>query len=332
MIRLGLLALGIAVLCLHACDPAGGETGKENGFPYPTPKVEEGGEVVATIGTVVLTTAELEKRIAQQSPFVRAQLKDPEQRKKFVENEVKLELLAQEGWRRDLHNDPRVVAEMRRAIVQRVMRDEMAELTKKVDISEEELRQGYEKRTAEYNKPETIRLAQIVLPKNQKKQAEGLAAKLIAAQKRNDETAFADAARKHSEDAATRNGGGELPFMTREEVEKRVGKEGVARWFDQAEVGTVGIEETQDAVVIFKKTGKRRGIQRTLEMVKPQLRGQLLAEKRSAAFEAYVESLKKKENVVIDEASVRALKVKIDAPTQGTATATTPETKEVEVE
>jgi hypothetical protein len=333
MTRLGLLALGLVAVCLHACDPAGGANGsKEPGFPYPSPKVEESGEVVATVGTVVLTTAELEKRIQQQSPFVRAQLKDPEQKKKFVDNEVKIELLAQEGWRRNLHNDPRVIAEMRRAIVQRVMRDEMAELNKKVDLSEEELRQGYEKRTAEYNKPESIRLAQIVMAKNQKKQAEALAAKLIEAQKRNEETAFADAARKNSQDVATRNGGGELPFMTREELEKKLGKESTDRWFDQAEVGTVGIEETADAWVIFKKTGKRRGTQRTLEMVKPQLRGQLLAEKRQAAFEAYVDGLKKKDNVVVDENLVRSLKVKIDAPTPGTATATTPETKEVEVE
>lgn len=326
MTRVGTVAAFALAGALTACSPSGGTPPAPSGsFPYPQPKIEPGGDTIAQIGPVTLTSAEVEKRIAQQSPFLRAQLKDPAQRKKFVDNEVKLELLAQEGFRRGLHNDPRVIAEMRKAIIQRVMRDAMTDLNAKVDISEEELRKGFEARAAEYNRPETIRLAQIVLPKDQKKQAQALAAKLIEAGKRNDESAFADAARKNSTDAATRNGGGELPFMTREELETRVGKEGVERWFDQSDVGTVGIEETADAQVIFKKTGKRRGVTRTLEMVKPQLRSQLLGEKRQKAFEQYVEELKTKAGVKIDESVVEALKVDINAPAEaahaGTGTA-----------
>lgn len=324
MTRVGTVAVLALAGALTACAESGGTPPAQSGsFPYPQPKIEPGGDTIAKIGPVTLTSAELEKRIAQQSPFLRAQLKDPAQRKKFVDNEVKLELLAQEGFKRGLHNDPRVIAEMRKAIIQRVMRDAMTELNAKVDISEEELRKGFEARSAEFNRPETIRLAQIVLPKDQKKQAQALAAKLIDAGKRNDEGAFADAARKNSIDTATRNGGGELPFMTREELELRVGKEGVARWFDQSEVGTVGIEETADAQVIFKKTGKRRGVTRTLEMVKPQLRGQLLGEKRQKAFEQYVEELKSKSGVKIDESVVENLKVDVNAPTEGGAHAGT---------
>src|SRR5215831_6698057 len=96
-------ALWAIAAALSACSPA---ASKEASMPYPAQALDPGGEVVAKVGSVVLTTAELEKRIAQQSPFVRAQLKDPGQRQKFVENEVRTELLAQEGWKRGLGNDP----------------------------------------------------------------------------------------------------------------------------------------------------------------------------------------------------------------------------------
>lgn len=323
MTRVALLLAAAAFVSACNKGGGGGGGGNEGVQPYPVPKLDESGDVVAKVGPVVLTTAELEKRIAQQSPFVRAQMKDPDQKKRFVDNEIKIEMLAQEGWRRGLQNDPKIINEFRRAIVQRLMRDEMGEMQKKMDVSEEELRAGYAKKAAEYNKPETIRLAQIVLAPADKKRAEALVAKLIDAQKRHDETLFADFARKNSIDEKTRNGGGELPFQTREELASRLGKESADRWFDQQEVGTVGIETTPDAVILFKKTGKRRGVQRTLEMVKPQLRGQLIAEKRQKAFDAYIDEMKKKLGVTMDEELIKSLKVVVDAPTHpSTASAT----------
>src|SRR5262245_37015699 len=128
MTRVALLLAAAAFV--SACNQGGGGggggsgSGKEGAEAYPIPKLEQVGEAVAKVGPVRSATGWTEKRIAQQSPFVRAQMKDPEQKKRFVDNEVKIEMLAQEGYRRGLQNDPKIINEFRRAIVQRLMRDE----------------------------------------------------------------------------------------------------------------------------------------------------------------------------------------------------------------
>jgi hypothetical protein len=49
--------------------------------------------------------------------------------------------------------------------------------------------------------------------------------------------------------------------------------------------------------VLFKKTGLRRAVERTVEMVKPQLRAKIQRERKNAAFEALFAELEKKYGV-----------------------------------
>lgn len=307
-----------------SCEGAGGGTTRA---PYPAPDVEKDGDVVVQIGDVTFTTKELEKRIAQQSPFVRQQLRDLEQRRKFVENEIRVEILAQEAWNRGLYKDPRIIAELKRAMVQRVMRDEMEALSATITVSEEDLRDAYRKKEAEFNKPEMIRISQIVryadagkaaARKTERGRLEALREEILRKEKQNDTLAFSDAARKHSEDEATKRGGGDLQFLTREELAARYGFDVAQHMFEKAEVGDLLVAEAPNAILLFKKTGRRRGVTRTLEMVKPQLRGQLLGEKRSRAFDAFVGNLKRKGNVSIDAQAIENLKVDLAAPTEPT--------------
>jgi peptidyl-prolyl cis-trans isomerase C len=292
-------------------------------LPYPKPDVVKDGKVVAKVGDVALTTEEIERRIQQQSPFVRGQLRDPGQKKKFVENEVRLELLAQEGWRRGLYKDPKVLAELKRAIVQRVMRDEMQSLASSVNVSEEELIQAYKKNEADYVKPEKIRVSQILIRagndadrKAAKKKLEGLRDQIAREEReKKNELAFSDAARAHSEDDATKRAGGDLQFLGREEITQRFGAEAAAELFEKREIGEVIVAEIDAGVVLLRKTGKRRAVERTLEMVKPQLRGQVLGEKRNQAFDAYVEELKKKTGVTIDDSALADVEISLDKPT-----------------
>src|SRR5262245_29566390 len=130
--------------------------------PYPALKFEPGGQVIAKIGPVELTTKELEKRIRQQSPFVRVQLKDPEKMKLFVEEQIRTEVLAQEAWSRKLYDDPSVQQELRRAMIQKMMKDRLESMKGQLDTNETELMEAYKKRLDEFNKPEKIRLSQIV--------------------------------------------------------------------------------------------------------------------------------------------------------------------------
>ncbi len=291
--------------------------------PYPAPVLETGGKVLTRIGPVTLTTAEIEKRIRQQSPFVRVQLKDPAKLEQFVDEQIRNEVLAQEAWRQKLYDDPEVESELRRVMIQKLMRDHLQAVKDQVDTTETELRAAYQERFDEFNKPEKIRLSQIVRfvdddqeRKEARKLLERVKADVLERQKKNDQRAFAEAARAHSEDDNTKLGGGDLQFMSKSELSARYGPDVAEHMFSAVEIGDMAIADAPNAVVLFKKTGKRRAVERTLEQVKPQVRGVLLGEKRTKAFEAYVLEIEQKNGVKIDLEALPSIKVDMNAATE----------------
>lgn len=284
--------------------------------PYPVPPVAEGGEVVAKIGPVTLTTAELEKRMAGQGPVLTDRLSDADKRKEFLEQQVRFELLAQEGWARGMYGDPDVVDATKKAIVQKLLQQELDQRAETQSVSESELRAAYAKAEGDFNKPETIRLSQIVrVVEDEKDRAAERALlskvkrEILEAEKKNQLSAFGEAARAHSEDTATKNGGGELPFMTRAELEAKYGSEVARVMFEDAKIGDTVLADAENASLLMKKTGQRRAIERTLEQVKPQLRARILRDKRNEAFERFTEDLEKKHRAELDLAVLNRMKI-----------------------
>ncbi len=114
-------------------------------------------------------------------------------------------------------------------------------------------------------------------------------------------------------------GAGDLQFLTQKQIAERYGDEVASYVFKDLKIGDLVVADAPNAVVLFKKTGRRRGVTRTIDMVRGQLRGQVLSEKRSAAFDDVVESMKKAHGVVYNEANVE--KVKVDLGGQPTPAA-----------
>jgi hypothetical protein len=290
------------VALVSACDRPADTTPKAR--PYPAPVVAATGEVLAKAGPVTITTDELTKRMAQQGPMVLQRMDDQARRKQFLQEQVRFELLAQEAWSRGMQDHPDVLQDLKKAMVQRFIRDELEKRSQDTPISDVDLHEAYKASADEYNKPETVRLSQIVRRvsnEGERKKAhlllEGLKAKILAAEKANKPNAFAEAARDGSDDEGTRMGGGELQFMSRKELEAKYGPEVARVAFEDAKVGDMVIADATDATVLFKKTGLRRAVERTVEMVKPQLRAKIQRERKNAAFEALFAELEKKYGV-----------------------------------
>jgi hypothetical protein len=299
-----------------ACSQGPATPAPAAGIPYPKPKVSTEGEVVAQVGDVAITTGELKNRLQAQSPFTRVQLQDPAEKKKFADNEIRMEVLAQEGWRRGLADDPQLQAQFKRLVVQRLINDELKKLESTVEVSEADLQAAYQAKSAEFNKPEKVRVAQIVryvdTPAARAaahKALEKVEQEVLAAERKNDVRAFSRMAQTHSEDEATKLGGGDLNFLTRAELSERYGEQVSKFMFDDVKVGDMGIADAPNAVVLFKKTGYRRGVERSLEMVRAQLRGQVLAEKRTALFDAVVADLMKARGIAPRYELVEQIKV-----------------------
>jgi parvulin-like peptidyl-prolyl isomerase len=312
-----------ALLAAAACSGGGddGAEGRTSLQTYPAPPTLSEGSVIAEVGPVAFTTREIERRLRAESPYVREQLRDPEQLKTWVENEIRLEALAQKAWAEGLHEDEEVLSAIRELLVETYTRRRMKEEVESAEPSQAELIEAYKARDREFNRPAKVRLSQIVRyvdTEAEREKARALLEKILAdvieGQKKNDYTRFNAAAREHSEDEATKLGGGDLQFLTREQLAERYGQEVADASFDDAKVGDLYIADAPNAVVLFKKTGRRRAVERSLEEVRPLLRNQLVQKKRKRAFEAWSQEVMSRMGVAIDEAALAEVEIPAREP------------------
>ena len=310
----------VFLLCVFSLASCRQEKTEKN-RAYPPPKVATTGEAVVQIGPVVMTTDEFENRINRQSPFMRERMSDEEKRVAYIRNEARFELLAQEAWRRKFYNDPQIIGELKRAMVQKLVREENQRLGNSITLTEAELRTGFALKKGDYNKPAKVRFSQLVrYTKNEadKKAARQLLKKLRAEilrdEKKGQGYAFVRQAKRHSQDLQTKTNGGDLGFQTVEQMTKLYGAEVTKSIFEGLNIGDSVIVDAQDSVVLFKKTGQRNAVVRTLEMVKPRLRAKLLQEKRSNEFEKLVNQLADQFKMKIDREVAKKIKIDLSKP------------------
>lgn len=277
------------------------------------PAAKKGGTTLAKVGPTVITVEEFEEKLNQQSPFIRSRYADVDKRKEYLDNQVRFELLAQEALRRGLDKDPEIQDSLKKIIVQKLTRDEFDNRVKLEDISDAEAEKFYQEHPDEYHKPEMVRVAHIFLPFGSdqaaaKKQADKVAAELRS--KKQDHMAFRNLAKQYSADAASKDNGGDLRYMAAAEIEQEYGKA-----FADAAFALKNLNDQSDVVTgkagfhILQQTGRRPAIERTLEQVKTQIKNRLYRDKRTEAFNKFVDDLKAKAGVSIDDQKLAAIKI-----------------------
>lgn len=311
------VALWVLVVCT-GCPVALSGSGTPTGAPKPS--IGEGPRV-ATIGSTILTVGDLETRINAQSPFVRARFDTEERKREFVETQVRFEVLAQEAFRRGMHEDSDVQESLKKILVQKLTRQEFDGRVSLQDITDGEMQAYYEAHQAEYNKPEMMRVSMILIPFGDddaaaKTQAEAVQRQAAAPATLDDRNHFKALVEAHSKDDTTRRTGGDLRYLTAEEVETRLGAAAKVALFSSTTLNEVlPVVRNDSGYVILKRTGRRKPVERGFEQVKNQLRNVLYREKRTAAFEQYVEELKSALGVqVVDEAIAQ---IRVIAPAPG---------------
>ncbi|AKU92930.1 peptidylprolyl isomerase [Vulgatibacter incomptus] len=298
-------AMLLAAAGLLACGPQG-QTGKADGTAKTQKKT---GEVLATIGDETLTVDEVKARMEEQSPFIRARYDSPERKREFVDNLVRFELLAQEAKRRGFADDPEVLSAMKKTMVQKLMRAEFDDNGKAPPVSEQELRAFYDENINDFVKPERVRLSHVFFAAAKgdasRMKVKADATKALAAVKAKDATdksAFADLAKTRSDDDASKRAGGDLSFKTREELDAAWGPELTAAAFDLKEIGQLGsVIETDKGYHVVKLTGRQNPLDRPFDTVKAQIEGRLSREKRTKAFDTFVEDLKSQAKVTVND-------------------------------
>ena len=277
----------------------------------PNQKPEELKQALARIDDVVISVGEFQERINQQSPYVRARYNSLERKKEFLDNLVRFEVLAREAQNRGLDKDAEVIPTMKQVMIQKLMKDQFDSAVKLEDIPDAECKTYYEAHPEEFNKPEEVRVADILV-RDEK------AAKKVLADPRikgDDSAGFRALVAEYSQDQSTKDRGGDLRYF--DKSTKELPAAIVTAAFALANVGDVSsVVKSDSGLHVLKLTGRRKALVRTFDEVKGQIKNRLYRDKRQASMEDFVKKLREKAKIEIHED--RLAKVVIDTSGGGT--------------
>ena len=281
---------------------------------------------VATFQGGSVTADELRAAMEEQGPLLRQDSASPAGRKRLTQELVRQKLLEQEAAEKGYDQSPEYLRERRRALVALVLRKELEEPLARHAPTDAELQDYLDRHRAEYAQPERVRIAQIFLaaPREagaarQKKLAEAQALQQKLAKAR-DYYAFATAARERSDDAATKAFGGDLPLLSRPELEARLGREVAEAAFALrgTEVLADRVIETPAGFHVIKLRARVEATNADLASLRGLLRGKVAAELRSKQEQEFFAALEKKAGVQFDEAALAAVQI---APSKAVSSA-----------
>lgn len=296
----------VAILGITAC-------GKSPSGPAEAPP-EKTGPVVAVVGDTSITLGDLDKKLEPQ-PITRTRLTSLERKKEFLDNVIRFELLAQEASRMGLEKDPDVQEAMKRMMVQKLSQVQF-ENKEDEPVSEEEARAFYQENVHDYVKEERVRVAHVFFaaPKDDptRPRIRGEAGKALAEVRQKegakDRLAFSQLAKTRSDDEGSKRAGGDLSFRTRKELEEAWGPQVANAVFSLKSAGDFApLVESEKGFHILKMTGHQPPLERTFESVRAQIENRLTREKKTKAFEAFVEDLKGKTKIRVDEEALDKL-------------------------
>ena len=270
------------------------------------------GPAVATVGDDVITAEEFKKRLDETSPFLRARYNTIERKKEFLENLIRNELLAQEAQKRGLDKAPAVREQVKRAMIQELLKQQLDERLTGNDIPDEDLKKFYDAHVDDFVKPERARVFRILLEAGDakaktaaKKKGAELLKQIEDREKKGDTNAFQAVAMKESQDKLSAPMGGDLRFLSKDEMTKTYSEPLATAAFGLKNPGEkAGPVESPAGVELLKLQVKTVSLDRKFEESKESIRGRMARERRSKEYDEFVKKLREQANVKVDDAEL----------------------------
>lgn len=284
---------------------------------------EAGGTPVARWRGDSVTAEELERRLLEMSPALRERYQAPEARREYVEDLARFELLVREALARGLHEDPEVVAVTKRALVNRLVREQWEEVP--VTVSDAEVAEAYARNLADFVRPAQVRLSHVFLAAPR-----GEPARVAAARRKAEEVlarakalpeldfgGFGQLAREASEEPRTQPLEGDLRFLSDEALARTYGPE-VAEAARKLEApGALGgVVQTEAGFHVLKLRSRQAALNLGLEEARGPIVARLTQEKRNRAWADFLAGLSRRLELSVDDAAVAKGVVDMSAPMQ----------------
>jgi peptidyl-prolyl cis-trans isomerase C len=254
---------------------------------------------LAQVDDIPITSADLRTLLSRYAnqPFVLARYSSIEKKKELLDSLIRYDVLAIEARKRGYAQDPEVVRVAKDKMVKLFTQQEITDKVKASDITEAEVKRYYQDHASDYVRPATVRASQIVI------QAQARATRVLAearALAKGDMKAFRDLVAKYSEDADSKQRGGDLMQFDQHSTQHPPAV--VAAAFALEDIGDVSdLVSTPHGFAILKLTDRRPAVSRSLEESRGEIQRHLLDDLRNQKKRELVDEARKRVRVEIFE-------------------------------
>ena len=260
-------------------------------------------EILAKVGSHVLTMQQFQEQIRTLPPQLQmAMLQNPQLKEQLIERWVNVTLLGEKAKSLGLDKDPAVMAKIE-DVKNSILAQELLkkEIQAKVKITDEEVKEYYEKNKDKFKEPEQVKARHILIKVDSNadekkwKEAEEKAKQIKERIEKGED--FAKLAKEFSDDPGTKNRGGELGFFAK------------GRMVPEFEAAAFALKpgEVSDPVKtafgyhIIQTLEKKSAKQKEFNQVKEQIRQMLKREKERKLMDKMIAELKKEHKVTINK-------------------------------
>jgi len=253
----------------------------------------------------VITVADLEDRIARLDTFARARYSSAEQKRRFLENWIRVEVMAKEARARGYDRDADVQRVMKNQLIAVLLQREVDDKLKAEDIPLAEVQAYYDQNLDDFRRPDQVRVSQIFTAELAKaQQAADAAARAPATDK-----AFREIVDRFTEDEDSKARGGDLTFFDQKST--LYPSPVVSGAFALKEIGAVSPPIRSDkGWHLLRLTQRRPGFTRPMAEVQSDVRRRIVAQRRERRIEELVAEMRKKLKVEIYEDQLAKVVVK----------------------
>jgi peptidyl-prolyl cis-trans isomerase C len=269
--------------------------------------------VLAKVDDMVITAADLKELLARHGsqPFVLARYSSIEKKKELLDSLIRFQVLAIEARKRGYERDPEVQRVAKDKMVRLFTQQEVNDKVKLSDLQDAEIQKFYQEHAADYVRPESVRVSQILVKER------GQAARVLAAAQalpKADMKAFRDLVAKESEDPDSKQRGGDLTQFDRASTQHP--REVVAAAFALKAAGDLSeLVSTDRGFAILKLTERRPAVSRSFEEARLDVQKRLLEELRATRRKELADEMRETVPVEVFEDELAKLDLGALAPT-----------------
>ena len=241
----------------------------------------EGDEVLVKIEDEVITQHEVDKLLENLDPQMAMMYNTPEGRASIIEEIINARLFAIKGTEEGLDKSEEYLDDIERYKKHALMKVTVDRMLEKLEVSDEDAQKFYDENSEQFTQPEQIRASHILVSDDV--EMEKVLEELKAGE------AFEDVARKYSTCPSSENGG-DLGFFGAGQMVPEFEKVAF-----EMEIGKISDPvTTQFGVHVIRVDVKNPESKVPIEDVMGQLKGYLLNQKRSEAYQDELKALREK--------------------------------------